>query len=214
MSLNIKTLIVDDHSIVREGLKRILNESDDINVIAEAGNGEDAIRLIQNQKFDMIILDISMPGKSGLELLQDIKSINPGQHVLILSMHSEKIYAKRTLLAGASGYMTKESASEDLVDAIYKIQSGGKYISPSLAEILVDAIGHNANIATHEQLSNREYQVFEMISIGKKIFEIANDLNLSSKTVSTYRTRILEKMNLYSNTELTQYAIANKLIIL
>ena len=121
MSLNIKTLIVDDHSIVREGLKRILDETDDINVIAEARNGEDAIRLIQKHKFDMIILDISMPGKSGLELLQDIKSINPWQHVLILSMHSENIYAKRTLLAGASGYMTKENASDDLVDAIYKM---------------------------------------------------------------------------------------------
>jgi len=212
MSLNIKTLIVDDHSIVREGLKRILDESDDINVVAEAGNGEDAIRLVQNNKFDMIILDISMPGKSGLELLRDIKSINPEQHVLILSMHSENIYAKRTLLAGASGYMTKESASDDLVDAIYKIQSGGKYISPSLAEILVDAIGHDANIPVHELLSNREYQVFEMIAIGKKVSEIAIELNLSSKTVSTYRTRILEKMKLSSNSEITQYAIANKLL--
>lgn len=212
MSLNIKTLIVDDHSIVREGLKRILDESDDINVIAEAGNGEDAIRLVQNNKFDMIILDISMPGKSGLELLRDIKSINPEQHVLILSMHSENIYARRTLLAGASGYMTKESASDDLVDAIYKIQSGGKYISPALAEILVDAIGHDANIPVHELLSNREYQVFEMIAIGKKVSEIAIELNLSSKTVSTYRTRILEKMKLSSNSEITQYAIANKLL--
>tara|TARA_B100000029_G_scaffold353141_1_gene345757 strand:- start:357 stop:995 length:639 start_codon:yes stop_codon:yes gene_type:complete len=212
MSLNIKTLIVDDHSIVREGLKRILDESDDINVVAEVGNGEDAIRLVQNNKFDMIILDISMPGKSGLELLRDIKSINPEQHVLILSMHSENIYAKRTLLAGASGYMTKESASDDLVDAIYKIQSGGKYISPSLAEILVDAIGHDANIPVHELLSNREYQVFEMIAIGKKVSEIAIELNLSSKTVSTYRTRILEKMKLSSNSEITQYAIANKLL--
>lgn len=212
MSLNIKTLIVDDHSIVREGLKRILDESDDINVTAEAGNSEDAIRLIQNNQFDIIILDISMPGKSGLELLRDIKSINPNQHVLILSMHSENIYAKRTLLAGASGYMTKESASEDLVDAIYKIQSGGKYISPALAEILVNAIGHDANVSPHEQLSNREYQVFEMIAIGKKVFEIGTELNLSSKTVSTYRTRIMEKMKLSSNTELTQYAIANKLI--
>lgn len=212
MSLNIKTLIVDDHSIVREGLKRILDESDDINVVAEAGNGEDAIRLVQNNKFDMIILDISMPGKSGLELLRDIKSINPEQHVLILSMHSENIYAKRTLLAGASGYMTKESASDDLVDAIYKIQSGGKYISPSLAQILVDEIGHDANIPVHELLSNREYQVFEMIAIGKKVSEIAIELNLSSKTVSTYRTRILEKMKLSSNSEITQYAIANKLL--
>lgn len=212
MSLNIKTLIVDDHSIVREGLKRILDESDDINVVAEAGNGEDAIRLVQNNKFDMIILDISMPGKSGLELLRDIKSINPEQHVLILSMHSENIYAKRTLLAGASGYMTKESASDDLVDAIYKIQSGGKYISPSLAEILVDAIGHDANIPVHELLSNREYQVFEMIAIGKKVSEIAIELNLSSKTVSTYRTRILEKMKLSSNSEIIKYAIANKLL--
>ena len=212
MSLNIKTLIVDDHSIVREGLKRILDESDDINVVAEVGNGEDAIRLVQNNKFDMIILDISMPGKSGLELLRDIKSINPKQNVLILSMHSENIYAKRTLLAGASGYMTKESASDDLVDAIYKIQSGGKYISPSLAEILVDAIGHDANIPVHELLSNREYQVFEMIAIGKKVSEIAIELNLSSKTVSTYRTRILEKMKLSSNSEITQYAIANKLL--
>ena len=212
MSLNIKTLIVDDHDIVREGLKRILDECEDINVISEAGNGDDAIRLIQKYKYDIIILDISMPGKSGLELLRDVKSIYPNQKVLILSMHSENIYAKRSLLAGASGYMTKETASDDLVDAIYKIHNGGKYISPSLAEILVDTIRYDANIPTHEQLSNREYQVFEMISIGKKVFEIANELNLSSKTVSTYRTRIMEKMKLSSNTEFTKYAIANKLI--
>ena len=153
-----------------------------------------------------------MPGKSGLELLTEIKSINPTQKVLILSMHSENIYAKRTLLAGASGYMTKESAPNDLVDAIYKIHKGSKYISPSLAEILVDAIGSSQKIPPHETLSNREYQVFEMIAVGKKIIEIANELHLSSKTISTYRSRIINKMKLSSNTELTKYAIANKLI--
>tara|TARA_B100000941_G_scaffold14941_1_gene9125 strand:+ start:6227 stop:6871 length:645 start_codon:yes stop_codon:yes gene_type:complete len=212
MSLNIKILIVDDHVIVREGLKRILSKCDDINVISEAGNCFEAIRLIQQNKYSIIILDISMPGKSGLELLTEIKSINPTQKVLILSMHSENIYAKRTLLAGASGYMTKESAPNDLVDAIYKIHKGGKYISPSLAEILVDTIGNSQKIPPHETLSNREYQVFEMIAVGKKIVEIANELHLSSKTISTYRSRIINKMKLSSNTELTKYAIANKLI--
>lgn len=212
MSLNIRILIVDDHVIVREGLKRILSKCDDINVISEAGNCSEAIRLIQQNKYSIIILDISMPGKSGLELLTEIKSINPTQKVLILSMHSENIYAKRTLLAGASGYMTKESAPNDLVDAIYKIHKGSKYISPSLAEILVDAIGSSQKIPPHETLSNREYQVFEMLAVGKKIIEIANELHLSSKTISTYRSRIINKMKLSSNTELTKYAIANKLI--
>lgn len=212
MSINIKTLIVDDHEIMRDGLKRILNASDDINVIAEASNAEEAIRLINKNKFDMIILDISMPGKSGIELLSDIKSINPDQNVLMLSWHAEKIYAKRTFLAGANGYMTKESTSEDLINAIHKINSGGKFISPVLAEILVDSIGQNGKELPHEQLSNREYQVFEMLAIGKKVFEIAKELNLSSKTVSTYRSRIMSKMSSSSNTEITQYAIANKLI--
>ena len=212
MSINIKTLLIDDHKIVREGLKRILDESDDINVIAEASNGAEAINLIQNNVFDIIILDISMPGKSGLELLSYIISINHDQKVLILSMHAENIYAKRTFLLGACGYMTKESASDDLINAIHKINGGGKFISPALAEILIDSIGLNKNIFPHEQLSNREYQVFEMLAIGKKVFEIAKELNLSSKTISTYRSRIMDKMSLSSNTELTKYAIANNLI--
>ena len=168
--------------------------------------------MIQTYEFDIIVLDISMPGKSGLELLGDIKSFKPEQKVLMLSMHAENIYAKRTFLAGASGYMTKESASDDLIDAIHKINNGGKYISPVMAEILIDNIGFNINNSPHEQLSNREYQVFEMLAIGKKVFEIAQELNLSSKTVSTYRTRIMDKMSVNSNSELTQYAIANNII--
>ena len=212
MSINIKTLLIDDHKIVREGLKRILDESDDINVIAEASNGYEAIRLINKNDYDMIILDISMPGKSGLELLSDIIRLDPDQKVLILSMHAENIYAKRTFLEGACGYMTKESASDDLIDAIHIINGGRKFISPALVEILVDSIGLDKDISPHEQLSNREYQVFEKLAIGKKVFEIALELNLSSKTISTYRSRIMDKMRSSSNTELTQYAIANNLI--
>lgn len=210
--LVIRTLIVDDHKIVREGLKLILDDSEDISVEGEASNGEEAFKLITENNYDLVLLDISMPGKSGLEVLREIKSYKPEQKVLILSMHAENIYAKRTLKAGASGYMTKESASTDLVDAIHKIHSGGKYITPQLAEILFRDIGGDISISPHEKLSNREYQVFEKIALGKKVFEIAEDLKLSSKTISTYRTRILEKMNMESNSELTNYALKNNLL--
>lgn len=210
--LKIRTLIVDDHKIVREGLKLILDESEDISVEGEASDGDEAFRLITEKFFDIVILDISMPGKSGLEVLREIKSYKPEQKVLILSMHAENIYAKRTLRAGASGYMTKECAPADLVDAIHKINSGGKYISPLLAEILIEEIGGDLTVSPHEKLSNREYQVFEKIAAGKKVFEVAAELQLSSKTISTYRTRILEKMNMNTNSELTQYAVQNKLL--
>lgn len=210
--LLIEVLIVDDHKIVREGLKHILDESDNILVKDEASNGDEAFQMIVENNYDLIILDISMPGKSGLEVLREIKSYKPTQKVLILSMHAENIYAKRTLKAGASGYMTKESASVDLVKAIQKIHAGGKFISPMLAEILIEGLSGEIVITPHENLSNREFQVFEKIATGKKVFEIAEELHLSSKTISTYRTRILEKMNMKTNSELTQYAIQNKLV--
>ena len=210
--LLIEVLIVDDHKIVREGLKHILDESDNILVKDEASNGDEAFQMIVENNYDLILLDISMPGKSGLEVLREIKSYKPTQKVLILSMHAENIYAKRTLKAGASGYMTKESASVDLVKAIQKIHAGGKFISPMLAEILIEGLSGEIVITPHDNLSNREFQVFEKIATGKKVFEIAEELHLSSKTISTYRTRILEKMNMKTNSELTQYAIQNKLV--
>ena len=204
-----KILVVDDNPDMRRLVHETLKKSYDLKLV---GTGKECLVEVQSFSPDLIILDISMPGKSGLEVFRESKSYKPTQKVLILSMHAENIYAKRTLKAGASGYMTKESASVDLVKAIQKIHAGGKFISPMLAEILIEGLSGEIVITPHENLSNREFQVFEKIATGKKVFEIAEELHLSSKTISTYRTRILEKMNMKTNSELTQYAIQNKLV--
>ena len=208
----IRILIADDHQIVREGLKQILAETSDMAVVAEASNGQDVMIRLDKQTVDVVMLDISMPGRSGLDILKQLRSDYPKLPVLILSMYSEEQYAMRALRAGASGYLTKDSAPEELIDAIRKIFSGKKYVSASLAEKLAVYLDEGQEKPLHQALSDREYQVMCMIASGKAVKEIASNLNLSVKTISTYRSRILDKMRMKSNASLTHYAIHNQLI--
>jgi two-component system, NarL family, invasion response regulator UvrY len=208
----IKILIADDHAIVREGLKQIVAEEKDILVAGEAENANRLMELLQKEKWNLVILDINMPGKSGLEALKDIKLLYPNLPVLILSMFSEDQYGIRAIKAGASGYLKKVSAPKELVVAIRKIVSGGKYINPSLAEKLAEKFGDIDKALLHEKLSDREYQIMCNIALGKTAEEIAQELAISINTVYTYRNRILEKMSLKSNVELTQYVLQNKLV--
>lgn len=208
----IKVLVADDHTIVREGLKQILAETSDIVVSGEAANGQEILNKIFKNDYDVVLLDISMPGKSGLDILKDLKSIKPKLPVLILSMHPEEQYAVRVLKSGASGYLTKESAPDELITAIRKVSLGGKYVSSILAEKLAFNLEKDTKKPIHETLSDREFQVMCMISSGKVISEIAEELLLSVKTISTYRARILEKMKMKNNAEITYYAIKNGLV--
>jgi two-component system invasion response regulator UvrY len=208
----IKILVADDHAIVREGLKQIVAEESDMIVAGEASNATELFAFINNKSLDIIVLDINMPGKSGLEALKEIKIQNPKIPVLILSMFGEDQYGIRAIKAGASGYLKKVSAPNELVTAIRKIVNGGKYINPSLAEKLADIVDKPGSEFPHDNLSDREYQIMCSIASGKSAEEIADELALSIHTVYTYRNRILEKMSLKSNVELTQYAIQNKLI--
>ena len=207
-----KILIADDHSVVREGLKQILSAKSDMAVTAEASTGHEVLQQIEKNNFDLVVLDISMPGRGGLDILKEIRNKRPKLPVLILSMYPEEQYAVRVLKAGASGYMTKESAPNELLNAIKQISKGKKYVSPSLAEKLAVDLEITTGRPLHESLSDREYQVMCMIASGKTLKEIAEQLSLSIKTISTYRSRILEKMNMKSNAELTHYAIKNKLV--
>jgi two-component system invasion response regulator UvrY len=207
-----KILIADDHAVVREGLKQILSENPNINVTAEASTGHEVLQQIEKNNFDLVVLDISMPGRGGLDILKEIRNKRPKLPVLILSMYPEEQYAVRVLKAGASGYMTKDSAPNELINAIKQISKGKKYVSPSLAERLAVDLEVTTGRPMHESLSDREYQVMCMIASGKTLKEIAEQLSLSIKTISTYRSRILEKMNMKSNAELTHYAIKNKLV--
>jgi len=208
----IKILIADDHAIVREGLKQIVAEEIDILVAGEADNSSKLMELLEKEKWSLIVLDINMPGKSGLEALKDIKRLYPDLPVLILSMFSEDQYGIRAIKAGASGYLKKVSAPTELVAAIRKIISGGKYINQSLAEKLAENIESTRKELLHEKLSDREYQIMCNIALGKSAEEIAEELSISINTVYSYRNRILEKMAMRSNVELTQYAVQNKLI--
>lgn len=208
----IKILIADDHAVVRAGIKQILTGQEDIVVEDEAGSGQEVINYLTKRHYDLILLDISMPGRSGLEILEDIKSLQPRLPVLILSMHPEEQYAVRTLRAGAAGYLTKASAPQELIKAIRKVSQGGKYVTSSLAEKLAFELDANSEKPIHETLSNREYQVMLMLASGKTVTDIAKELCLSPKTISTYRMRILEKMNMKKNAELTLYAVRNSLI--
>jgi DNA-binding NarL/FixJ family response regulator len=208
----IKILIADDHPIVRAGFKQVISDMPDMLVADEAGNGQEVLNLIGKKDYDLVLLDISMPGRSGLEILKDLKSEKPKLPVLILSIYPEEQYAIRALRAGASGYMTKASAPNELILAIRKISEGGKYISASLAEKLAYYLDGDAAKPPHETLSDREYQVMLMIASGKTVTEIANELCLSVKTISTYRTHILEKMRMKNNAEITLYAVQNKLV--
>ena len=208
----IKILIADDHAIVREGLKQIVAEESDMKVTGEAADASELFELLDKDSWEIVVLDINMPGKSGLEALKEMKTRNIKVPVLILSMFSEDQYGLRAIKAGAAGYLKKVSAPTELVSAIRKIVDGGKYISPTLAEKLADNFDVNNKKAPHQNLSDREYQIMCFISFGKSAEEIAQELTISIHTVYSYRNRILEKMHLKSNVELTQYAIQNKLI--
>ena len=208
----IKVFIADDHSLIREGFKKLLKDEMDIEVVGEAGNAKDTMEFVLKNNVDVLSLDINLPDKSGLDLLKELREFKPGLRVLILSMHPEDRFAMRVLKAGAFGYVTKESAGEELVKAIRKVHNGGKYVSATLAEKLVFEIQSGSDKPVHEILSDREFQVFQLIASGKTLAEIADSLSLAVTTVSTYRARILEKLNLHSNAELIHYAITNKLL--
>jgi len=208
----IRVLIADDHAVVRQGLKQILRDTREMIVAGEAVNGQEVLEKVRAAAWDVVILDISMPGHSGLDILKELKCERPTLPVLVLSMYSEDQFAMRVLKAGASGYLTKDSAPDELVKAIRKVVSGGKYVSPFLAEKLAFEIGMDSSKLPHETLSDREFQVLRMIATGKAVKEIAAELSLSVKTISTYRARLLQKMNLTTNAELIHYAIQNRLI--
>ncbi len=208
----IKVVVVDDHAVVREGLKRIISENPEMSVTGEAGDGYEALKVVKNGPCDVVVLDISMPNKNGLDVLKQLRTDSPRLPVLVLSMHSEDQYAIRVLRAGAAGYLTKESAPAKLVQAIRKVVRGGKYVSPTLAEKLVFDLDSDGQKAPHEILSDREYQVLCMIASGKTVSEIAEELALSVKTISTYRVRILEKLRMKNNAEITRYAIKEGLV--
>ena len=208
----IKILIADDHTMFREGLKHILAEYPDLVVTDEANNGQEVLDKIWKNNYDMVLLDITMPGMTGLEALKQLKNDRPKLPVLILSMHPEEQYAVRVLRAGASGYLTKESAPDELITAIRKISQGRKYITPSLAERLASEFEADSERPLHDILSDREYQVLRMIAAGKTLTHIAGELSLSIKTVSTYRTRIMDKMKMKSNAEVMHYVIKHQLL--
>lgn len=208
----IRILIADDHAIVRAGLKQIVAETSDMIVADEASSGHEALNKVWKNDYDVVVLDITMPGINGLDVLKQLKSQMPELPVLVLSIHPEEQYAVRVLRAGASGYLTKESASDELIMAIRKVSLGRKYVTASLAEKLAFDLETDVEKPLHETLSDREYQVMCMIASGKTVNEIAEELFLSVKTVSTYRSRILEKMKMKSNAELTYYAIKHRLV--
>ena len=208
----IKILIADDHAIVRKGLKQILADAADIASIDEASSGQEALKKVRENNYNMVLLDISMPDMSGVDVLKQLKMEKPRLPVLILTMHPEDQYAVRILKAGASGYLTKESAPDELISAIQKVSQGGRYISPSLAEKLACDLDSTAIQPLHEGLSDREYQIMTMLASGKSTKEIAHELSLGMPTVSTYRFRILLKMKLKNNAELISYAIKNNLL--
>jgi len=208
----IRLLIVDDHPIVRQGLKRIVADEPDITVGGEAENGSQALQMMDERDWDLVMLDVSMPGRGGLEVLKQLQLSHPHIPVLILSVYPEEQYAMRVVKAGAHGYLTKESAPEELVKAIREVVAGGRYISRSLSERLAARVSHSADLPLHERLSDREFQVFCMIASGKRLTRIAEDLFLSVKTISTHRTRILAKMSMNNNAELTHYAISHGLV--
>ncbi|MEQ9619050.1 MAG: response regulator transcription factor [Deltaproteobacteria bacterium] len=208
----IRVLIADDHPVVRLGLKMILQKEPDISVHNEARTAREALELVHSTDFDIVLLDISLPDRNGLEVLRQLKNECPEISVLVISMHSEDLYAVRVLKEGACGYINKDSAPEELVKAVRKVVSGGRYVSSSLAEKLAFGLVSESNGSPDEALSNREFQVMCMIASGKTVKEISNKLYLSEKTVSTYRARIMKKMNMKTNAELTSYSIKNNLI--
>lgn len=203
----IRILVADDHPIIRKGLKQIISDEPDLKVVDEAGNGQEVLEKVRNHKPDLVILDISMPGGSGLYILTQLKDLFPDMPVLMLSALSEQVYASQSLKAGASGFINKETVPEELVKAIRKVSGGGLYIGSVLAEQLASNLRHDRKELPHESLSFREFQVFRLLGSGIQPSEIARQLNISIKTVSTYRSRILEKMNFKNNTEIMHYCL-------
>jgi two-component system invasion response regulator UvrY len=207
-----KILLADDHAVVRRGVKQILADEFKRATFGEARNAQEALDLVWKENWDIVVLDVTMPGRSGLEILREIKKSKPKLPVLVLSMHPENQFAVRVLKRGAAGYMTKESAPEELVGAVKKILAGGRYVSTSLAEKLAAYLAADTQKPPQELLSDREFQVLRLIASGKIVSEIAQELSLSVKTISTYRTRILEKMGLRNNAELMRYAMQHQLV--
>jgi two-component system invasion response regulator UvrY len=208
-----RILIADDHAIVRKGIRQLLMEEYPLATIEEVGDGETLIAKTNTQEWDVVICDLDMPGRSGLDAMQQIRVTHPKLPVLIMSIYPEEQYARRLLKAGAAGYLNKDAATEDLAKAIRQVLQGRKYISPTVAQIIANDLGHDgADKASHESLSNREFEIFKLIASGKSVSEIADKLSLSSATISTHRARLLVKMNLRTNAELTRYALNNKLI--
>ncbi|MCX8055110.1 MAG: response regulator transcription factor [Ignavibacteria bacterium] len=211
----INIIITDDHAVVRKGLKQIIEETPGFVVADEASSGNELLEKVRKNKYDVVILDISMPGKDGLDTLKELKQIAPDLPVLVFTIYPEEQYAVRLLKAGASGYINKESKPEELIEAIERVIRGRKYISSHLAELLannLDSTSGSGEVPLHETLSDREFQVMCMIASGKTPTQIANELSLSINTISTYRIRILEKMKMRSNAEITHYAIKNRLV--
>ena len=208
----IRVALVDDHTIVREGLKKILALESDISVDAEAGSAEQALIIAREHPPDVLLLDISLPGRSGLDVLYDLKSSAPGMGILVLTMHPEQLLAVRSLRAGASGYLNKDAAADELVKAVRRIHAGGRYITPAVADHLLFAFQNPDSDAPHELLSDREFQVLRLIAEGRKNQEIGEKLAISSRTVGTYRARILEKLRLKTTAELVRYAIMHDLL--
>lgn len=208
----IRVVLADDHRMVRAGLKEILADTGDIEVVGEATNGHEVMARVRELLFDLLVLDMSMPGRSGIDLIRQVKSEKPALRILVLSMHSEEQYAVRALKAGAAGYLTKEGAADELVAAIRRIAGGGAYVSPETAQRLALGLEAGSERPPHESLSDREMQVFHMIAAGKSVTDIADTLTLSVKTVSTHKTRIMQKLNAHNQTDLIRYAIRHKLV--
>lgn len=208
----IRVLLADDHAIVRAGLRELLTATGDITVIGEATNGQDTLAAVREGGFDVLVLDMSMPGRSGIELIKLVKAEQPKLRVLVLSMHSEKQYAVRAVKAGAAGYLTKESAADELVSAIRRVAGGGAYITPETAERLVLESSSRSEGPLHGRLSDREFEVFRKLVAGRSVTDIAHDLTLSAKTISTHKARILEKMGYSSQAELVRYAVEHGLL--
>ncbi len=208
----IRVLVVDDHAIIRKGLKQILDDTDDMSVTGEAESGMEAIKMADSGEYDLILLDISLPDKHGVEVLKQIKTNQPQLPVLMLSMHAEDQYAVRSMKAGASGYLNKQSVPSQLVEAVRQVGQGKKYISNELAQQLAAGLSEGFNELLHQTLSDREYQTLCLLASGKKLSEMAEIMSLSTKTVSVYRARLLDKMKLKTNAEAIQYAINNHLL--
>jgi two-component system invasion response regulator UvrY len=208
----IRVLTVDDHAVVRNGVKMLFEGRPEKAIFGEASNAREAVRLVREQDWDVVVLDITLGDRSGIEVMKELKAVRPRLPVLILSMHSEAQFARRAFKAGAAGYITKDSLPDELANAVIKVARGGKYVSPTLAELLVTGIDSDAGREPHEGLSDREFEIMCLIASGKTVSEIAELLSRSVKTISTYRARILEKMGMRTNAEITHYVIQNKLI--